>query len=155
MCAFHYRWFITDGLLHGLHMVYCVVYCRCSHDYDSHLNCNDDPTCAVVSRMTADGVGIGTVHTDRKPNANSNLFFKKNRDIRPFCGATHTPVLGFRWCLLSVLKPEWAALFAPGGGVRNGEDVRLKLKFTAWNPIPIAHCEWTLKHCSHWSEAAR
>ena len=77
-CAY----FNTDGLLqmfllYGLRMVYCVVYCRYSDDCDSHMNCNDDPTCAVVSKMTADDVGIGTVHTDRKLNADSKLFFKK------------------------------------------------------------------------------
>ena len=55
-------------------MVFCVVYCRYSDDCDSQLNRNDDPTCAVVSQMTADNVGIGTVHTDRKLNANSKLF---------------------------------------------------------------------------------
>ena len=54
-------------------MVYCVVYCRCSDDYDSHMNRNDDPTCAVMSQMTADDVGLGTLYTDRKPNANANL----------------------------------------------------------------------------------
>ena len=57
-------------------MVYCVVYCRYTDDYDSHLNCNDDPTCAVVSQMTADDVRLGTLYTNRKPNANTKLFVK-------------------------------------------------------------------------------
>ena len=54
-------------------------------------------------------------------------FFKKFlEDISPFCGATDTPVLDFWWCLLWVSKPEWAALFVLGGGVR----VTRSLRFT-------------------------
>ena len=87
MCAFHYRWFITDGLLHGLRMVYCVVYCRCSNDYDSHLNRNDDPTCAVVSQMTADDVGLGTVHTYHNSSCKDGLCV--------FCWLS---MLGMCWC---------------------------------------------------------
>ena len=64
----YYRWF----LLHGLQKVYCVVYCRCSDDYDSHLNCNDDPTCALMSPMTADDVQLRV--SSHKPKANAKLF---------------------------------------------------------------------------------
>ena len=37
----------------------------------------------------------------------------------PFYGATDTPVCDFWWCLLWVSKPESAALFALGRGVRD------------------------------------
>ena len=47
--------------------------------------------------------------------------------ISPFRGATDTPVLDFWRCLLWVSKPEWAALFALGGGIG---DVH-SLKFTS------------------------
>ena len=36
----------------------------------------------------------------------------------PFCEDTDTPFLNFWSRLLWVLKPEWAALFTLGGGVR-------------------------------------
>ena len=48
-------------------------------------------------------------------------------DISPFCGATDTPVLDFWWCLVWVLKPEWAAWFAPGRGI-----CACSLRFTSW-----------------------
>ena len=38
-----------------------------------------------------------------------------------FSEAINTPVLDFWWCLLWVSKPEWAALFALGGGVCVGK----------------------------------
>ena len=47
--------------------------------------------------------------------------------MSPFCGATDTPVLDFWWHLLWVSKPEWAALFALGGGIH----VTRSLKFTS------------------------
>ena len=58
------------------------------------------------------------------------LFFIKEKfleDISPFCGATDTPVLDFWWCLLWVLKPEWAASFTLGRGVC----VTCSLRFTS------------------------
>ena len=55
-------------------------------------------------------------------------FFKKIlEDIRPFRGATDTPVLDFWWYLLWVSKPEWAVLFSLGRCVC---DVH-SLKFTS------------------------
>ena len=47
--------------------------------------------------------------------------------MSPFCGAIDTPILDFWWRLLSVSKPEWAALFALGGGIC---DIR-SLRFTS------------------------
>ena len=36
-----------------------------------------------------------------------------------FYGANNTPILDFLWCLLWVSKPEWAALFTIGRGIRD------------------------------------
>ena len=44
-----------------------------------------------------------------------------------FYGETDTPVLEFWWCLLSVSKPEWAALFVFTGGI----PVTHSLRFTS------------------------
>ena len=56
------------------------------------------------------------------PNANvilslRKLFFKVLEDISPFCGAIDTPVWDLWWQFLWISKPEWAALFALGGGI--------------------------------------
>ena len=46
-----------------------------------------------------------------------NHFLKRILEhISFFCGATDTPVVDF-WLHLQVSKPQWAALFALGGGV--------------------------------------
>ena len=55
-------------------------------------------------------------------------FFLIWEDISPFVRVTDTPVLDFWWCLLWVLKPEWAALFTLSGGIHVVHSPR----FTLW-----------------------
>ena len=71
------------------------------------------------------------------------FFWKILEDISPFCGATDTPVLDFSWRLLWVSKPEWAALFTLGRGVRvtcscqNILRLKIYLYVTFYGPCPL------------------
>ena len=62
----------------------------------------------------------------RAQRDNLHLFLKVGGHI-PFYGATDTPVLDFWWHFLWVSKPEWASLFALGGGIHT------------WHTFPEIH----------------
>ena len=50
----------------------------------------------------------------------ARLFKKFWEDISPFCGATHTPALNFRWHLPWVSKPGWISQICALSSAWNG-----------------------------------
>ena len=80
--------------------------------------------------MIRDAKSFGQSVINKKNNFNLE-------DTSPLCRATDTPVLDLWWCLLWVSKPEWAALFALGGGIHVTHPWDL-----CW-PLGGQHGSWT------------
>ena len=71
------------------------------------------------------------------------IFLKFFGGHKSFHGATDTSVLDFWWCLLCILKPEWAALFTVGRGVQSPRFTSgvtlLTSWYTAWQLVTVPH----------------
>ena len=115
MCAFHCRWFITDGFYcMDLRMVYCVVYCRYSRwlwfPYESYTMIRH---MRWVSQMTADDVQVrDCLHVTDKPNANG-IHFLNNflEDISPFLWGHWYPCFGLLVTSIPGFKARLGSLF--------------------------------------------
>ena len=102
----------------------------------------------------ADPLRTATAADSTHPTAVQFCFYKIFGGRVFFCGSTDTPVLDFRWHLLSVSKPEWATLFPLGRGTCDVHSLRFIYDATPVNLLtawwPVTFPTWISAEVGYW-----